>query len=116
MSRSKMGPVPDEQRTKIEERHAAEIAALAAHAAAVDRLAMLEARRADLIAAQDQLVAGARAERMEAAVALVRLIGVDRSADLTGLTVAELRRRARAKEAPRGHDDPLNGTEGCGDD
>lgn len=111
MSRSKIGPVPDEQRTKIEERHAAEMAALADHAAAAHRLRFAEAQRADVIADQDQRVADARADRMEAATVLVRLIGVDRTSDLTGLTVAELRRSARATGAPRAQGIPLSAAE-----
>ncbi|MBO0732008.1 MAG: hypothetical protein J2P57_22300 [Acidimicrobiaceae bacterium] len=95
MSRSKRLPVPDEQRTKIEVRHAAEMAALAEHAAAADRLAMVETRRLEVLADQDQRVAEARAERVAAAASLARLIGVGRASDLTGLKAAELRRCTR---------------------
>ena len=111
MSRSRVGPVPDEQRTKIEERHTAELTALAAHAAAADRLALAEARRVDVIADQDQRIAEARAERMDAAAVLVRLIGVDRAADLTGLTVAELRRCTRPARTAPDHTHCVDGIE-----
>jgi uncharacterized protein YdeI (YjbR/CyaY-like superfamily) len=53
MSRSKRVSVPEELRTKIEERHAAELSALAAHAAAAERLALAEVKRTEVVAEQD---------------------------------------------------------------
>lgn len=101
MSRSRRLPVPDEQRTKIEVRHAAEMAALAEHAAAADRLALVEARRLEVLAEQDQRVAEARAERVAAGASLARLIGVARASDLTGLKATELRKCTREATAGR---------------
>lgn len=95
MPRSKRVCVPVEQRTKIEQRHAAELAALAAHAGAADRLVSAEAHRIDVLAEQDQRVADARRERLAAAVTLAGLIGVEAAADMTGLSVGELRRCVR---------------------
>jgi len=95
VSRSKRVSVPEEQRTKIEERHAAELTALAEHAASAERLALVESRRAEVLAEQDQRVEEARAGRLAAAVSLAELIGVDRAADLTGLRAVELRRCTR---------------------
>lgn len=53
MSRSKRVSIPEEQRTKIEERHAAELTALAEHAVAAERLALTESRRAEVLVEED---------------------------------------------------------------
>jgi|SRR5579875_2672350 len=95
MPRSKRVCVPEEQRSKIEQRHAAELAALVAYAGAADRLAAAEARRIEVLAEQDQRVAEARNERVAAAVTLAGLIGVEAASDMTGLAVGELRRCVR---------------------
>lgn len=95
MSRSKRVSVPEEQRTKIEERHAAELTALAEHAAAAERLALAQSKRAEVLAECDQRVDEARRDRVTAGVSLAELIGVDRAADLTGLRAVELRRCTR---------------------
>ena len=87
--------IPDAQRERIRQKHEAELAALAAHAAAADRLAATEARRAEVLAEQDHLVEMARAEQADATLALASLVGLEAAALLTGTAVTEVRRTAR---------------------
>ncbi len=87
--------IPDAQRERIRQKHEAELAALAAHAAAADRLAATEARRAEVLAEQDHLVEMARAEQADATLTLASLVGLEAAALLTGTAVTEVRRTAR---------------------
>lgn len=95
MARAKRVVLPEDQRAKIERRHAAELAALSAHAAAADRLVATEAKRVEVLAEHDQSVKEAAAERHAAAVVVAGLLGVTAAADITGLPVGELRRALR---------------------
>jgi len=77
------------------------MAALAVHAAAAERLAAEQARRAAVLAAADMAVKEASTELFAATRALVARIGVEATAEATGTDVETVKRIARTAAADK---------------
>ncbi len=92
----------DTQRALLRQRHLDDYAALAVHAAAAERLAAEQARRAALLAAADIAVGEASAELFAATRALVARIGVEATAEATGTNVETVKRIARTPAVDNG--------------
>ena len=82
----------------------------AAHRRAVYRLNQVLARRAELIARQDDHVATAQAEVDKAVAAMASEVSVELTAQLLGLDVAEVRRLVKASSAAGTHWPKANGS------
>jgi ABC-type methionine transport system permease subunit len=79
--------------------HAEAGKAIAAYGTRLARLDGAVARRAEVLAAQDQLVAAAQDELDGAVVEAAKALGVDVAAALLDLTVPEVRRSLRKGRA-----------------
>lgn len=84
--------ISPEARQRLKAQQAKESEAVAAHASACVRLDEVRARRADVISAQDHLVASAEVAVAVAAAGVVRVSGFVRAAAILGLAPADLRR------------------------
>jgi hypothetical protein len=72
----------------------------AAHGRAISRLDQARARRSDALAAADQAVAVAQ-ESVERAIGdMAKGVGVDLTAQMLGVEIAEIRRIVRAAQGP----------------
>ena len=91
-------PVSLAARERLRDHQAAAAKAVGAHSAALTRLDAVMSRRAEVLAAQDCLVAAANAEVAAAIVTAAQVMGVDVAATLLDLTKAEVRRVIKAAE------------------
>ena len=89
-----------QRRERLRDHQAAAAKAVGAHGAAMARLEAVISRRADVLAAQDSLVAAANAEVAAAVVTAAEVMGVDVAASLLDLTKAEVRRMRKAEKSP----------------
>lgn len=89
-------PVSMQARERLRDHQAAAAKAVAAHSAARARLEAVIFRRAELLAAQDCLVAAACAEVAAALVTAANVMGVDVSATLLDVSKAEVHRARKA--------------------
>jgi hypothetical protein len=89
-------PVSLAARERLRDHQAAAARAVGAHGAALARLDGVVARRVEVLAVQDALVAAAHAEVAAAVVAAVQVMGVDVAATLLDLSKAEVRRLTKA--------------------
>jgi hypothetical protein len=91
-----------EARERLRAQQEAEAKAVAAHGAAVGRLAATTARRAEVIAGQDELIAHAEGHVAVAAAEVIQVSGLDRAAVILGVPKGSLRRQmtvARQRKA-----------------
>ena len=91
-------PVSLVARERLRDHQAAAAKAVGAHGVAMARLDTAVRRRAEVLAGQDALIAGANAEVTAAVVRVAQIMGVDVAASLLDLTSAEVRRMAKAEE------------------
>lgn len=85
--------IPAEARERLRGQQEAEAKAVAAYGAAEAKLEATVARRADVLAAQDELVAAAESDVAESAVRLVEVSGFDRAVLILGTPKGTFRRR-----------------------
>jgi hypothetical protein len=85
-----------EARERLRAQQEAEAKAVAAHSAAVGRLAATTTRRAEVIAGQDQLISHAEAHVAAAAAEVIEVSGLDRAAVILGVPKGLLRRQLTA--------------------
>jgi hypothetical protein len=104
-------PVSLAARERLRDHHAAAAKAIGAHSAAVARLEAVTSRRAEVLAAQDCLVAAANAEVAAAVVRAAQVMGVDVAATLLDVGKREVRRVTKAAEVTgdRGAGSAMNG-------
>jgi hypothetical protein len=91
--------IPEDQLDQLRSGHQAQFDALAERACCVEKLATVEAARADALARLDAEVADARHDLLMAGLRLAEMIGVEATATMTGTSLPELRRAV--KEAGR---------------
>ena len=91
-------PVSLAARERLRDHQATAAKAVGAHSAALTRLDAVMSRRAEVLGAQDCLVAAANAEVEAAVVTAAQVMGVDVAATLLDLTKAEVRRVIKASE------------------
>jgi hypothetical protein len=96
------GKLSDTQRALLRQRHRDDLAALAVHAAAVERLAAEQERRAAALAAADQAVKEASAALFAATAALVARMGVEATAEATGTDLVTVTRIVKSAAARNG--------------
>lgn len=95
MPRPSRRNIPDDQLDRLRQADQAQLHALAERSCLAERLAGIEARRAETIDALDAQVGGGRSLLLAADVRLAELIGVDAAAVMTGTAASELRRAMR---------------------
>ncbi len=83
-------------RERLRDHQAAAAKAVAAYSAARARLEAVTSRRAEVLAAQDRLVAAANAEVAAALVTAANVMGVDVAATLLDVSKAEVLRVRKA--------------------
>ena len=88
-------PVSLAARERLRDHQAAAAKAVAIHGAALARLDTTISRRADVLAAQDALVATASAEVVAAVSAVAQVMGVDLAAAMLDLPKAEVHRATK---------------------
>ena len=91
-------PVSLAARERLRDHQAAAARAVAAHSAARARLDAVISRRAEVLAAQDCLVAAAGAEVAAALVTAANVMGVDVAATLLDVSKAEVHRVRKAAQ------------------
>lgn len=84
--------ITPEARQRLRTQQAEEAKAVTAHAGACARLESVEAKRAEVISAQDELVAGAERDVAVAVAGLVAVSGLARAAAILDVRPAALRR------------------------
>ena len=89
---SSKAPVSMAARERLRDHQAAAAKAVGAHSAALARLEAVTSRRAEVLAAQDGLVAAASAEVAAAVVSAAKVMGADVAATLLDVSKAEVRR------------------------
>lgn len=89
-------PVSLAARERLRDYQAAAAKAVSAYGAALARLEGASSRRAEVLAAQERLVAAANADVAAAVVAAAQLMGIDVAATLLDVSKAEVRRVTRA--------------------
>jgi len=89
-------PVSLAARERLREHQAAAAKAVSAHSAALARLEAVTARRAEVLASQDGLVAAAKAEVTAVVVTAAKVMGADLAATLLDVSKAEVRRATKA--------------------
>lgn len=82
-----------EARERLRAQQAEEAKAVSAHTVACSRLESVLEKRADVLAAQDQIVAAAEEEVAVAAAGVVAVSGFARATAILGATQASLRRQ-----------------------
>jgi hypothetical protein len=95
-------PVSLAARERLRDHQAATAKAVGAHSAALARLDVVISRRAEVLAAQDCLVAAASIEVGAAVVTAAQVMGIDVAATLLDLAKAEVRRVIKAAEVANG--------------
>ena len=85
-----------EARERLRAQQEAEAKAVASHSAAVGRLATTTARRAEVIASQDELVTQAEVHVAVAAAEVVEVSGLERASVILGVPKGSLRRQLTA--------------------
>ena len=93
---SSKAPVSLAARERLRDHRAAAAKAVGAHSAALSRLEAVTSRRAEVLAAQDGLVAAANAEVAAAVVTAAKVFGADVAATLLDVSKAEVRRATKA--------------------
>ena len=91
-------PVSLAARERLRDHQAAAAKAVSAHSAALARLEAVTSRRAEVLAAQDGLVAAANAEVAAAVVTAAKVMGADVAATLLDVSKAEVRRAMKAAQ------------------
>jgi hypothetical protein len=91
-------PVSIAARERLRNHQAAAAKAVGAHSAALARLEAVTSRRAEVLTAQDGLVAAANAEVAAAVVTAARAMGADVAATLLDVSKAEVRRVMKAAQ------------------
>ncbi len=91
-------PVSLAARERLRDHQAAAAKAVAAHSAARARLEVVTARRAEVLAAQDCLVAAANADVAVTLVTAANVMGVDVAAALLDVSKAEVHRVRKAAQ------------------
>lgn len=92
--------ITPEARQRLKAQQAGEAKAVAAHAGACARLASVQAKRAEVISAQDELVAGAERDVAVAAAGVVAVSGLARAAAILDVWPASLRRLLALAKTP----------------
>ena len=92
--------ITPEARQRLKAQQAEEAKAVSAHAGACARLASAQAKRAEVISAQDELVAGAERDVAVAAAAVVVVSGLARAAAILDMRPASLRRLLTFARSP----------------
>ena len=92
-------PVSLAARERLRDHQAAAAKAVAVHGAALVRLDTAICRRAEVLAAQDALVATASAEVAAAVSAVAQVMGVDLAAAMLDLPKAEVRLATKSAKA-----------------
>jgi hypothetical protein len=82
-----------EARERLRAQQETEAKAVAAHSVAVGRLAATTARRAEVIAAQDELIRQAMAHVAVAAAEVIEVSGLERASVILGVPKGSLRRQ-----------------------
>ena len=95
---SSKAPVSLAARERLRDHQAAAAKAVGAHSAALARLEAVTSRRAEVLAAQDCLVAAANAEVAAAVVTAAKVMGADVAATLLDVSKAEVRRATKAAQ------------------
>jgi hypothetical protein len=91
-------PVSLAARERLRDHQAAAAKAVAVHSAARARLEAVISRRAEVLAAQDCLVAAANAEVSAALVSAANVMGVEVAAALLDVSKAEVHRARKAAQ------------------
>ena len=91
-------PVSLPARERLRDHQAAAVKAVSAHSAALARLEAVTSRRTEVLAAQDGLVATAKAEVTVAVVTAAKVMGADVTANLLDVSKAEVRRAMKAAQ------------------
>ncbi len=89
-------PVSMAARERLRDHQVAAAKAVRAHSAALARLEAVTARRAEVLVAQDGLVAAANAEVAAAVVTAAKVMGADVAATLLDVSKAEVHRVTKA--------------------
>lgn len=89
-------------RQRLRAQQDAEARAVAAHGAAVGRLATTTAKRAEAIAAQDELVAQVEGQVAATAAGVVEVSGLERAAAILGVPKGVLRRQLASARRAQG--------------
>lgn len=92
--------ITPEARKRLMAQQAEEAKAVSAHAGACSRLASAQAKRAEVISAQDALVARAERDVAVAAAAVVVVSGLARAAAILDIRPASLRRLLSFARSP----------------
>ncbi len=95
---SSKAPVSMAARERLRDHQAAAAKAVGAHSAALARLEAVISRRAEVLAAQDCLVAAASAEVDAAVVTTAKVMGADVAATLLDVSKGEVRRVTKASQ------------------
>ena len=91
-------PVSMAARERLRDHQAAAAKAVSAHSAALARFEAVTTRRAEVLVAQDGLVAAADAEVAAAVVTAAKVMGADVAATLLDVSKAEVRRAMKAAQ------------------
>ena len=91
-------PVSMAARERLRDHQVAAAKAVSAHSAALARLEAVTSRRAEVLVAQDGLVAAANAEVAAAVVTAANVMGADVAATLLDVSKAEVRRAMKAAQ------------------
>jgi hypothetical protein len=91
-------PVSLAARERLKDHQAAAAKAVAAYSASLVRFEVVVRRRAQVVAEQDTLVAGAKAQVTAAVVAAAQVLGADVAASVLDLSKAEIRRVTKQTE------------------
>jgi hypothetical protein len=89
-------------RQRLRDHQAAAAKAVAVHSSVSSRLEAVIFRRAEVIAAQDALVAAANSELAEAVRVVVQVMGIETAAAVLDLSKAEVRRLTNGAERSSG--------------
>jgi hypothetical protein len=89
-------PVSMAARERLRDHQVAAANVVSAHSAALARLEAVTSRRAEVLVAQDGLVAAANAEVIAAVVTAAKVMGADVTATLLDVTKSEVRRAMKA--------------------
>ena len=92
--------ITPEARQRLKAQQAGEAKAVSVHAGACARLASVQAKRAEVISAQDELVAGVEREVAVAAAGVVAVSGLARAAAILDVRPASLRRLLTFAKSP----------------
>jgi hypothetical protein len=91
-------PVSMAARERLRDHQVAAAKAVSAHSAALARLEAVTSRRAEVLVAQDGLVAAANAEVAAAVVTAAKVMGADLAATLLDVSKVEVRRAMKAAQ------------------